>query len=265
MVYNITKFGRGFIGMLLAVLLLGSASVYAGNEGGGDTNNADKLRAHCKTVAAKDSKAAAKACDDNSLIDMNHPLNAATYHCADKSEQNNAKTNCVLAQAKKYFDKVGAMTPKATTANGFAVRLDRVLSDDVAITGGSINVAEESAGSLAPDVSSTAKPDGTVDPAACAANPKIKGCGSDPNAACTRNSCDLVAKYINPAISMLTVTFGLFAVISLIMGGIQYSASNGDSQKVSNAKKRIIMTLEAIVAYAFLWGFLQFLVPGGVF
>jgi archaellum component FlaF (FlaF/FlaG flagellin family) len=59
--------------------------------------------------------------------------------------------------------------------------------------------------------------------------------------------------------------FGIIAVASLIFGGIQYSASAGDPQNVAKAKKRIIDTIIAIVAYFFLYMFIQFLVPGGAF
>lgn len=85
-----------------------------------------------------------------------------------------------------------------------------------------------------------------------------------PALACSKASgCDLVVNYVNPAINLLSVMFGLIAVASLIMGGIQYSASEGDPQKASQAKSRIANTIMAIFAYALLYGFLQFLVPGG--
>lgn len=83
---------------------------------------------------------------------------------------------------------------------------------------------------------------------------------------CSASSgCDLVGNYINPLINMLTVAFGLIAVISLILGGIQYTASEGDPQKSAKAKSRISNTIFAIIAYAVLYGLLQFLVPGGAF
>jgi Type IV secretion system pilin len=75
----------------------------------------------------------------------------------------------------------------------------------------------------------------------------------------------LVATYVNPLINLLSVMFGLIAVASLIMGGIQYTTSEGDPQKVSKAKNRLTNTVIAIFAYALLYGFLQFLVPGGLF
>ncbi len=105
----------------------------------------------------------------------------------------------------------------------------------------------------------------TPDPAACAADPTIKGCEANASAVCGPDHCDLVAKYINPTINILSIAFGLIAVISIILGGIQYSASAGDPQKVTLAKKRITMTLMAIVAYIFTYAFLQFIVPGGLF
>lgn len=77
--------------------------------------------------------------------------------------------------------------------------------------------------------------------------------------------CDLVGKYLNPFINLLSVTFGLITVISLILGAIQYITSEGDPQKASRAKNRMVNTVFAILAYAVLYGFLQFLVPGGVF
>jgi hypothetical protein len=88
-----------------------------------------------------------------------------------------------------------------------------------------------------------------------------KAFAASPN--CTTRHCDLISTYVNPAINLFSVMFGLIAVISIILGGIQYSASEGDPQKASKAKNRIVNTIFAIFAYALLYGFLQFLVPGG--
>lgn len=77
--------------------------------------------------------------------------------------------------------------------------------------------------------------------------------------------CDLIKTYINPFINFLSIAFGLIAVISIIIGGIQYSASQGDPQKSAQAKTRISNTMLAIFAYLFLYVLLQFLIPGGLF
>lgn len=86
-----------------------------------------------------------------------------------------------------------------------------------------------------------------------------------PATGCSPSHCDLIATYLNPVINMLTVAFGVIAVVSLILGGIQYSTSEGDPQKASKAKNRLANTVLAILAYSVLYGFLQFLVPGGFF
>jgi hypothetical protein len=87
----------------------------------------------------------------------------------------------------------------------------------------------------------------------------------DPAVYCGASNCDFVAKYVNPAVNLFSLSFGLIAVISLILGGIQYSASEGDPQKAAAAKSRISNTILAIFAYLFFYVFFQFLIPGGLF
>jgi hypothetical protein len=102
----------------------------------------------------------------------------------------------------------------------------------------------------------------------CTAADPGKYCNSDPALKCGTTSskqCDFVAKYVNPAIALLSVAFGLFATISIILGGIAFATSAGDPQKASKAKARITNTVIAVVAYMFLYAFLQFLIPGGLF
>ena len=90
---------------------------------------------------------------------------------------------------------------------------------------------------------------------------------SDPAVNCNSNTtnCDLVQEFGVPAINLFSGAFGLIAVISLIMGGINYTTSEGDPKKISRAKIRIRNTIFAVVFYLFLYAFLNFLVPGGIF
>lgn len=91
---------------------------------------------------------------------------------------------------------------------------------------------------------------------------------TDPALSCSttgNNQCDFIGKYVNPLIDLFSIVFGLVAVISLILGAISYSTSEGDPQKSSKAKRRVANTIIAIVAYMFLYAFLQFIVPGGLF
>lgn len=117
-----------------------------------------------------------------------------------------------------------------------------------------------------------------IAPITVSATPNLSGSGGNrrpapkpanaaPNTGtdCSKDNCDLIGKYVNPAIDLLSLVFGVIAAISLVVGGMQYSTSTGDPQKVSLAKRRIINTIIAVVAYLFLFTFLQFLIPGGIF
>ncbi len=194
----------------------------------------------------------------------------ATHHCKDAE----VKESCVTDKAKAYFTKALAKDKTPASVTAFKKNLDAVLdaeggSRTKAATG--FGVDEDPEGTCeSGDEICNAKIESTVDPAACTAaananQPLPQGCPSDANQKCTKNSCDLIKKYVNPAIEAVTAIFGLIAIASLIMGGIQYSASAGDPQKVSEAKKRISNTLLAIIAYLLLFSFLQFLIPGGLF
>jgi len=71
------------------------------------------------------------------------------------------------------------------------------------------------------------------------------------------------AKYINPLISLLSAIVGLVVVIAVIMGGIEYSSSGGDPQRAAAGRTHITNALLGLLAYIFLYAFLQFLIPGG--
>jgi len=78
------------------------------------------------------------------------------------------------------------------------------------------------------------------------------------------DDCTLIKKYVNPIIAVLGALVGIAVVIGLIVGGIQYSSSGGDPQKVASAKGHIQKALVALVAFVFLYALLQWLIPGGV-
>ena len=80
----------------------------------------------------------------------------------------------------------------------------------------------------------------------------------------TSGSCDLVSKYIQPAIDLLAGGVGIAVVISIVIGGMQYSSSAGDSSKITAAKNRIRNSIIALVMFLFLVAFLNFLIPGGI-
>jgi hypothetical protein len=102
-----------------------------------------------------------------------------------------------------------------------------------------------------------------------------KPCIPDPNAlkdtpdaaakACTGSDCSgLINKYVNPFIKLLTWIVGIAVVISIIVGGIQYASAGGDPGKVVAARKRITNSIVGLLAYLFMFAFLQWLLPGGI-
>jgi len=76
--------------------------------------------------------------------------------------------------------------------------------------------------------------------------------------------CDLITKYINPLVNLLSALVGVAVVISIIIGGIQYSQSAGDPQKAAMARNRIRNAILALIAFIFLYAMLNFLIPGGL-
>jgi hypothetical protein len=82
---------------------------------------------------------------------------------------------------------------------------------------------------------------------------------------CTGGDCSgLIKNYVNPFIKLLSGLVGVIVVISIVVGGIQYASAGGDPGKVSAAKKRIYNTIIALLAYLFMFAFLNWLIPGGI-
>ena len=64
-------------------------------------------------------------------------------------------------------------------------------------------------------------------------------------------------------IRFLSAGVGLVVVASVIVAGIQYSASAGDPQAAAKAKSRISSTLVALLIFIFSYALLNYLIPGG--
>jgi hypothetical protein len=94
---------------------------------------------------------------------------------------------------------------------------------------------------------------------------KLRNCGSGDDKEDAKNCLaeNPLIKKINDFVNLFTAAVGVAIVGAIIFGGIQYSASAGDPNKVSKAKKHIINAIIAFVAYFFLYAFFQWLIPGG--
>lgn len=70
---------------------------------------------------------------------------------------------------------------------------------------------------------------------------------------------------INQIVNFLSAGVGIVVTGVIIVGGIQYMTAGDNPQAITAAKKRITNALIALVAFLFMFAFLQWLVPGGVF
>ena len=77
---------------------------------------------------------------------------------------------------------------------------------------------------------------------------------------------------LNPILDILFAIFrflsagvGLLAIGSIIVAGIQYSASRGDPQATANSIKHITNTIIGLLLYLSMFALVNFLVPGGLF
>lgn len=71
-------------------------------------------------------------------------------------------------------------------------------------------------------------------------------------------------EYINFVIAALSAMAGVIFVIMVVWGGIEYSSAGGDPQKVAAAKSKVTNAIIGLIAFGLLYGFLSWIVPGGI-
>ena len=123
-------------------------------------------------------------------------------------------------------------------------------------------LASSFAGVLLPQVAH-ALPANTQYVAACA-DITSKNAKSELNSGELNGTNCLVTKYVNPAVKFMAALAGVAVVISIVIGGIQYSSAGGDPSKVAAARGRIQQAVIALLAFLFLMAFLNFIIPGGI-
>jgi hypothetical protein len=120
-----------------------------------------------------------------------------------------------------------------------------------------------------PHAAAAPAPDPTVTTLSAAPQPKAKHpCGGGDKA--VEVSIDFGCRGVgNPVADMafaiirfLSQGVGLVIIGSIIVGGIQYSASRGEPQATAAAIKRIQSTLMALLLYIFGYAILNYLIPG---
>ena len=115
---------------------------------------------------------------------------------------------------------------------------------------------------------------GSIDPSAPGCNGDSSQCGSTCGGGDTaytpvidigcQGKGNAIMDSLFGIIRFLSDGVGLVVVGSIIVGGIQYSASRGDPQSTALAINRIRSSLIALLIYIFAYAFLNYLLPGFV-
>lgn len=74
-----------------------------------------------------------------------------------------------------------------------------------------------------------------------------------------------ITKWIVWGINILSAGAGVIITLMIVIAGIQYSTAGANPQAVSAAKGRMLNAIISLLALFFLYAFLQWLVPGGIF
>ncbi len=70
---------------------------------------------------------------------------------------------------------------------------------------------------------------------------------------------------LNIGLTVLTWGVGIAATIGIVLSGVQYLTARDSAEQVTKAKNRLINIVIGLVVYAVMWGFLTWLIPGGIF
>lgn len=78
-----------------------------------------------------------------------------------------------------------------------------------------------------------------------------------------KDNCGILSIVV-AAIRILSGVVGVVVVVMIALGGIQYALARDNPQAVAAAKSKIVNAILALVFYLMMFGFLQWIVPGGV-
>jgi hypothetical protein len=70
---------------------------------------------------------------------------------------------------------------------------------------------------------------------------------------------------IQVIVNFLAAAVGIIVTGVILLGGIQYILAGGNATALTAARQRIINGLIALFAFLFMYAFLQWIIPGGIF
>ena len=104
----------------------------------------------------------------------------------------------------------------------------------------------------------------TTDNNNCGVNTAIIKCPSTTNNSGSINNT-AIWQLLIIVIKILTGGIGVLAVAGIVYGSILYTTAGGSAEQVKKAIEVFRNVVIGIVAYALMFGFLNFIIPGGVF
>jgi len=87
----------------------------------------------------------------------------------------------------------------------------------------------------------------------------------NPAGECDSDSGNCIADDIQLVINVLAVGVGIVVTGMIVVGGLQYMLARDNAQAVQAAKSKILNAVIGLVAFIFVYAFLQWIVPGGLF
>ena len=83
-------------------------------------------------------------------------------------------------------------------------------------------------------------------------------CSTDPNNIVCANSSESVDPVIKTVIRYLLIISGIVSVVMVIIGGLKYTTSNGDSAKLSSAKNTIMYAIIGVIISALAYAIVDY-------
>lgn len=82
---------------------------------------------------------------------------------------------------------------------------------------------------------------------------------------CDPNAGDPISGYLSGIINFLAGGVVVVVTAMIVMGGFQYIWAHGSPDLIQKAKKQITNAVIALLTFIFIYAFLQWLIPGGLF
>ena len=81
---------------------------------------------------------------------------------------------------------------------------------------------------------------------------------------CDNTKGGVIYGFLRAIIKFASGLVGLVVIMMLIIGGIRYITSAGDSKMVASAKNQIVNAVTGLVLFGLMLAILNFLLPGGI-